>query len=214
MMQSKSPYDKYGYIKDGKIYHLDGIDKGDTINAWTDLVGKNVINNDGAIELIDGWQLSNGNGLKGEYTYFPGSNNYTVEVCIIPTTSKYFVIIFDFGGINSPSVPLFHNNNKVITFLQNGNTYTLPSHTNDSPHCISLNLDCGCHNGISLTKNSGTDYWGNDHYTRIGRRGNYNSDFFNGKIHAVRIYNRRLTLSEMLNNQKVDNARFNLGLTL
>ena len=33
-----SPYDKYGYIKKGKVFHLDGINKGDDTAAWTDLV--------------------------------------------------------------------------------------------------------------------------------------------------------------------------------
>ena len=33
------------------------------------------------------------------------------------------------------------------------------------------------------------------------------------KIHAIRIYNKRLTQSEMLQNQKEDNRRYNLGIT-
>ena len=36
----------------------------------------------------------------------------------------------------------------------------------------------------------------------------------NGRIYAIRYYNRRLTDDEIIYNQRVDNVRFNLGLTL
>ena len=37
---------------------------------------------------------------------------------------------------------------------------------------------------------------------------------FKGTIYAIRIYNRQLTAAEMLHNQRIDNARYNMGLTI
>ena len=39
-------------------------------------------------------------------------------------------------------------------------------------------------------------------------------DVFNGQIYSIRIYNRQLTEAEVLNNQRIDNTRFNLGLAV
>ncbi len=51
-------FDEYGYIKDGRILHLDGLTKGNTDNAWTDLEQGLVFNIYGAVtELTNGYSL-------------------------------------------------------------------------------------------------------------------------------------------------------------
>ena len=47
-----------------------------------------------------------------------------------------------------------------------------------------------------------------------GRAGSASHYYANAKIYSIRIYSKKLTEAEMLNNQKVDNARFNLGLNI
>lgn len=53
-------------------------------------------------------------------------------------------------------------------------------------------------------------------YTTIGARdesSELRNRFFAGTIYAIRIYDRYLTADEMIANQKIDNERYNLGLT-
>jgi hypothetical protein len=72
-------------------------------------------------------------------------------------------------------------------------------------------------NGIQKSLSS-SDYWtisGDTSTMRLGQAFSGGATQFplNGDIYAIRIYNRRLTSEEMLNNQILDNQRFGLGLT-
>lgn len=209
-----SPYDEYGYIKDGKIFHLDGIDKGDTANAWTDLIGGIVFYKGSQVEeLVNGWKFlaTNANSCmpNNDSSTIAANENITVEVCIDSSTNNF--CIFATPGVTI-NMPLFYSNNKVVTFLQRRNTYTLTSAT--GAHCYSLNLDQGCEDGVQKTKNSGTDYWNNTGNFILGARNNGSGQRFAGTIYAIRIYSRRLSFAEQLYNQQIDNTRFNLGLTI
>lgn len=59
-----------------------------------------------------------------------------------------------------------------------------------------------------------SDYWNGDvrGYTYIGQMAGNVTRAFNGTIYSIRVYNRKLTIDEMLHNQYIDNARFDLGL--
>ena len=77
---------------------------------------------------------------------------------------------------------------------------------------MSLNEDMGVENGQLLERGTIGSQMTISGF-QVGYCQNKNLNF-NGIIHSIRIYNRSLTLEERLYNQKVDNIRFNLGLTL
>ena len=203
-----------GYIQDGLVFRLDGIDKGATDGTWVDLVDGVVFTNYSATSLDDGWAFD------GSTTYltssasnnFLGQNeDFTVEVCIVPARIVGKEPVFVFSQSVNNGV-LFFISGSAVTFLQKRNTYPI-TRVAGSPLCVSLNLTLGMINGVNKSKNSGTDFWENN-APYIGRRVGGNGGYFQGKIHAIRIYNKRLTEAEMLNNQRLDNTRFNLGLTI
>lgn len=64
-----------------------------------------------------------------------------------------------------------------------------------------------------MIKVVGTSYAPNSSgYISIGARQYGNHFPFRGILHSIRIYNRFLTPEEILNNQRIDNQRFNLGI--
>ena len=65
-----------------------------------------------------------------------------------------------------------------------------------------------CDNSV-IPLDSSTDYWTSEdaNYTWIGLK-NINAYAFKGEIYSIRIYNRRLTQAEQINNYKVDRGRF------
>lgn len=211
-----SPYDKYGYIKDGKIFHLDGIDVGDTVNEWTDLVNGYVYSKDGATRLTNGWSLNTTTMKCPQYDFLPANANQTIEVVLKPTSSSGSQPIWMQQGNNTftnNSILFFYNNGQ-ITFLQRNKTYAI-KFTENAYHCISLNLDRGLVNGVAKSPQTKTDYWNNStNYSCIGTRNGVTSSHYNGSIYSIRVYNRKLSAAEMLHNQQVDNERFNLGLEI
>ena len=64
---------------------------------------------------------------------------------------------------------------------------------------------------VALNRITGTNYFQpSSNYNGIGAdsaTGNYS---FQGKIYAIRVYNRLLTTDEMIHNQQMDIARFRL----
>lgn len=226
------PYDEYGYINKGKVLHLDGIDKGDNANAWTDLVQGLVFNIYGdkygkVTQLAKGFSLP---GYTGAYlcasattTQIPNNQNATVEACFKPTaiqagfifakfTSAYSPMFFicadgDIRGFNSASGA----GRRWGAGLQANQNYT-----------ASIEYDKSIVNGeeISLDGSTAGAYQmeSQQNYARIGSRRRDSGigtgqDLFKGTVYSIRIYDHKLTSEEILHNQKVDNERFNLGLT-
>lgn len=212
MCLEKESYDELGYVKAGKIFHLDGIDKGNTSGAWTDLVGGFVFTNKGSVSSTsNGWYFDGINSVLRcmNTSIFSANVNTTVEICLASTSATYCAFIAQFVN----SVPLFYVNNSDVTFLQRQKTYTLKKGA--GTHCYSYNLTNGCEDGVAVSPNSGIDYWNNNGGdTAIGARNGGAGARFNGTIYSIRVYNRRLSYAEMLHNQQVDNERFGLGLNL
>lgn len=205
------PYDDMGYIKAGKIFHLDGINKGNTEGAWTDLVGGIIFINHGATRNANNWGFS---GNKEVYLSYAGNMptniDQTVEVCFLNNNTNCSMFI----NTIATGKPMFYILNTIVLFMQQKNTYPITLGTGNS-HCVSLNLDIGCHNGVSVEKNEETSYYNSQgNVTYIGKRSHLNGNPFNGYIYSIRLYNRKLTFAEMLYNQQVDNERFNLGLDI
>ena len=207
---SPSPYDDFGYIKDGKIFHLDGIEKGNDTSYWKELVnGGQFVGN--AVRETNCYTFDN-NTMDGPWG--DGANdNYTVEICYHPTKNNVAI----FGVSNSDTgYPLYVRISGKVTWLNRRKTYNVDSTLTYITSSFSVSL--AVENGIELV-NGSNDYWAmspNNTTLRIGKgtSGTVANNYFTGDLYSIRIYNRQLSKAEMLNNQRVDNTRFNLGLTI
>lgn len=219
MERGGGSYDENSYIQDGLIFQLDGIAKGNSgdTSKWVDLKGSTIFTNGGGVsELDNGWYFNatSSSGFSSSSGFLAQNENYTVEVCIKPSTTNNgnrTVFIFSTGSMTNGA--LFFLSGSTVTFLQRRNTYPVP-HVANAPLCVGLNLTLGVKNGDVIQKNSGTDYWDTISLMIGQRNAGANRAYFGGTIHAIRIYNRQLTLDEILTNQRIDNTRFELGLTI
>lgn len=218
--EGSNPYDEYGYIKDGKIFHLDGIDKGDTADAWTEIVNGYIFSKFGSVsELTNGWTFPGNTSSYLEHlgNVMPDNYDATVEICFIPQIQSASILASSADSGNVGRIQLYKSGN-AYTFVNRKNTITYTT-TSGKKYTFSMNLNGGLFNGTQVNINSSTDYWSSvDSGTRIriGCRfnANNNTNPFKGTIYAIRAYNRRISFEEMLHNQQVDNERFNLGLDI
>ena len=222
------------------LLHLDGFVKGETADAWTDLIDDLVFPNHGATAEEKGWDLDGQNDWLGydasSYNLPFSMENCTIEVCFydkalnqgtgVPGSTAF---LCSFGsqsatGTNQSNGAYVNlcdsNNSKYINgcYLNGGtNVYADPLVDTVAANTLSINKSNALHNGQALSS-LGTNHWANVKGGRLIGVQNHGSNgkqnYFNGKIYAIRVYNRILTPAEMLHNQHVDNERFGLGLTL
>ena len=229
------------YIQDGLVLHLDGINKGGVDNQWTDLINGVDFPNHAATELENGWQFDGINSYLGYSNNSLKSLGFIAENCTVEValyddsinassgSSLAGDFIFAFGansavGTNSVNKLYFNMchayNAKYINGIYVGNSTNVWRDTNIEsvqPHTISINKERAFDNELSLIS-LGVNHWDSIGGGRtIGAK--YHSgnktlmNFFKGTIYSIRVYNRILTESEMRQNQRVDNERFNLGIT-
>lgn len=198
------------YITDGLIFWLDGIERGGIAGQWKDLIGGKifVLNN-----VIEGTDCVHFNGANTSYGLCSGPvsadfNSETIECAVssFPTRATLlnpplingFVGIGLIRGTNKYS----HGMDGVSRFMWNLGGFK----------AVSVNSDVAASNKVQRYK-TGSEYWvantSGDTYLGMLSTGTY---CFSGDIYSLRIYNRKLSLAEMLQNQSVDNERFNLGL--
>ena len=200
------PYDENSYIQDGLVFQLDGINKGTADGTWTDLKGGLVFTNYGAVEDANGFTFANNAYMRIESSFSP-NENYTIESSFYCTTKG---VVISSGGDQKYNLFMYLSDG---LFLQHTNKYNYDI-TMNSNSIVSVNDSLGYINGRIAQRLSQSDYWGSEgtnigcSYYGTSRR------WFSGKIYAIRVYNRKLTSEELLYNQKVDNVRFNLGLTI
>lgn len=224
MMQSQSK----GYIQDGLIMLLDGIDKGVSDGNWKDLVNRKLFTNaGGAVSIADGFRFdaSDNSYLKSNLEAWDMST-HTIEV-VITTIIKTWGVVFTCGSESE-------NFNNCVSFRtlgsgaissdgirtnSNFNYYILPSGSTfiNKKTSFSTNYDRAISNMQQCIKSSTTDCFSTKGAAVIGGRfwgGQtlYQTGRFIGDIHCIRVYNRKLTANEMLYNQMVDNVRYHLDL--
>ena len=216
-------YTAGNYIKNGLIFQLDGIHKGTTANAWTDLIGGIVFANNGATEGENYWEFTNStstyNSLRNTGSLPFGANSWnthTIEavyestltraqVILIPKTNSTLCI--GFSGINTYRFLIATSSSECQIDAAN-NTSIRGFHT------ASVNYNGGLMDGsVSLNRITGSNYFqASSNYNGIGADSATANYSFQGKIYAIRVYNRLLTTAEMMHNQKEDIKRFNLGV--
>lgn len=193
------------YVQDGLVVHLDAIDRGTTeTNKWIDLIGNKTF---ALTDCVIGTNYVQFNGSTSVGTYSTNVNHFdgTIEVVVDGTGWAY--VEYGANGLMA---------NKTAT------QFVFRQHSSKGRVavaggiCNSANASYAVIDGINQTANiKSADYPGNNtQVTSVGKRFRATPAYFTGKIHAVRVYSRALSVAEMLQNQKVDNIRFNLGLNI
>lgn len=218
VMGGKSnPYDEYGYIKKGKVFHLDGIDKGNTANTWTDLIaGYTFPYNQYSTVELDGVSFSGGTKNAGWI-----QSEQTVVRGAFPTTTCTIECVFTsisgnclFNSGRDQNITFALSTHKYHFFPLNTSQKCYSCVNSAGTHTVSLNNNLGVEDGQELVSTNATAWQQTAGYMAIGARNYGSTNPFTGKVFSIRIYNRLLTKEEMLHNQEVDNIRFNLGLNI
>ena len=193
--------EELSYITDGLVFHLDGIDKGETQGAWTDLVSGTVF--EGTAESQSNCFFFNNTYLSNRSFSLGANSNYTVEICYKETVKQNGVL---FCSGNSATGNIFMAPYFKM-YLQRGKNYYI-NRDIGTKYSLSMNNE-RCIQNLVAKRYDGVASSYTTSETNIGCRyyKGYNV-FFMGYIYSIRVYNRNLTETEILNNQKVDNKRF------
>ena len=211
------------YIKNGLVFWLDGINRGGVSGQWKDIVN-------GRIATLTGTYIENTDNIYFPATspegygtfdsklfvpYDEGTIETVVELTAYEGTGRPLVS-FDndrMGGSISSQVSTGYGG-AMRWYLHNGNMkcWRFPEESKSLVMTASSNIDRGICNGYSGEKIDTSSWAISSLSGMVAFRGSGNK--FKGKMYSVRIYDRILSAEEMLHNQRVDNIRFNLGLTI
>lgn len=197
------------YITDGLIFHLDGIDRGTSdSNKWVDLVGNKEFTLYNCT-IGDNYVQFNGTNSYGIYNEAWANPDVTIEIVAIAQSSSLGFAYAEreamFGALTSTYF--------YFRYSEGGYKGGVAA----SGICNSANSSAAVINGVDRSSSLvASNYGGNSTsgYVCIGKRDAFTPNYFKGKIFAIREYNRKLSASEMIENQRVDNVRFNLGLNI
>lgn len=197
--------DADAYIQDGLVFQLDGIDKGDS--NWIDRKGQkefvlhNVVTNSNNMEF-------NGTNSYAECSSTLGYNSATHTLEVVWEGNKVTGVPF-FGGPTSAELCLLPQGTPLRR-LSFGTGMNFIVNQPDELKMISANADNIIYNagwiGTSAELEANASY--NQTVASVGRY--KTSNYFRGKIYAIRVYDRKLTTLEMLQNQLIDIQRFGL----
>ena len=213
------------YVRDGLIFFLDGLNRGGVSGKWTDVVGGKTfdlvggyVEHDSYVHFgnssygVYDWAISdNFDGETGEFVLSGLSDSTTGQGIFLQpiTDGKVGYSVYHRGGnwwfeINGAR----HIPYVVQTGATSKTTISTQGYTNA----------LGVQNAQEIPRNGNSNYWNGNSTgktylaARVISAAPY--QFYEGGVYAVRIYNRKLTRAEVLNNQRLDNIRYNLGLNL
>lgn len=203
------------YVQSGLVMHLDGIDKGNTSGRWESLVGNTyyTLNSHSAVEnnavVMDGAGV-----ISGTNSVHVAWASGTIEVCYEILSSARGVCIY----AGSSGLGLTISGSAYAFGIGAGssakNQWTYGSNV-PTLATISVNTNRLKVNGNTIAGTKVSNNWGSANSAcPIGGRTSGTKYYMNIRIHSIRKYNRLLTEAEMLQNQKVDNIRFGLGLSI
>lgn len=208
-----------GYITDGLIFFLDG-KQNISANSWTDIIGNKAFALTNCILGTNGI-VFDGSTSYGEYNGAVSSDwaNETIEVVISYTgTSTDFqkMSLFNQALINNAlgaGMNFGNNGSNLIRVCMaaDGTTRALLQFTFNNaakPKYISRSAAKLVVNGTESNSSGGSTSYGanSSGKTMLGARRTSGDPVnkFNGTIHAIRIYNKQLTVAEMKANQAND----------
>lgn len=200
-------YDENSYIQDGLVFQLDGINKGNDIEYWTDIKGGclfKIPDAEGLTREANCYTWSDNVNIPLFSGTIPQGTNFTVEIAMyntVPASTNWGV----FGSAKG-------NESGVINIGCFG--YAQFNFINRCPYIHQRNLVrnqfttisycsiCACVDSNEVSLGS-TDY-----LTGVQGIGNSYGSGMRGSVYAIRIYNKQLTLAEMQFNQNIDLKRF------
>ena len=195
------------YIQDGLVFWLDGSQE-IVSNSWTDIIGGIVFTADGFTKGTYGYSIVGKGAKTTSDLSFPYDTSTLEIVCVSPLRGNGMQVFYC-GKQNMISFQFFQGT--VITQIPSGKKY--PYTTDLKMHSFS-NSKNGFYIDSSPITSTVTDEISLDGTgTSIGAK--YNGTIvYSLEIACIRIYNRVLSQSEVLFNVKIDNERFNLGLSI
>lgn len=201
-----------GYVRSGLILWMDGIDKGPTAGAWTDKAAGHVFTSvngftDG--ENYVGLNASASQYLRNQSFQPPDGTKCTIEVAMSDYQTR--TLVFMPVKLGYIAFGVYGSNDTIISAAETG--ISTVSFTPGAKVFSIVNNVRAIVDGKAAQFGS-TNAWGgaDQNYNNIGRRSTGN--YFTGKLYSIRIYNRHLTQAEILRNQRIDNKRFGLGLSI
>jgi len=227
-MGSNKGIDENSYIQDGLVFQLDGIADGGVSGHWIDLkqngdfvLAETISKNDYGFVF----PTSDASGraiLSGSLT-IPSHSTATVQICFrdnVNTGTRNTAECAIFNTMVNSSGPFlryYYNKGedwiKISTSKNSAYSRAVyPSMNQDKTmidSTISIAPGIGYLNGQEVTLASLSGGYGSGSNIYIGGLTNQRICYC-----AIRMYNRILTASEIVHNQKIDNIRFNLGLTI
>ena len=224
MMRSRpsgQPVIPSGYITDGLLLFLDGLQV-ESASKWVDCVNGVEFTLHNAIKAANGVTFAGDNTSYGESsaTFQTG---VTIEAAYSLDNASQNVGIF---GQNRPS----SGDNTIILLHTYSSQYifccwqTARRSYKKSPlesiEIVSAAIYNGqggnaVKNGVQITStgNSYANYPSGGITGSLIATHNGSSTWMDGTLHALRIYNRALSVAEMQANQALDNQRYGLGIT-
>ena len=207
-----------GYVQDSILMWLDGIDKGNVEGEWQDLVSGNTFVNHGAIAETDGWRFDGASSYMDSTTltnYGPASKNRTFEIVAEFERGNITEVVY-MGNYLGYAFGRYVGGKSMIFSTEFG----FPTLADDMTSGVRIVSVSSSDIQIVASKINGNDgqvgqfeeFVGNASFIYLGKRASGNH--FKGKIHAIRIHDRILTEEEILQNQRLDNERFGLGLDI
>ena len=211
------PFDGMGYVKDGKIFHLDGISKGGDSSAWVDLVGGvSFPLVTGVTFGTDHVAFASGHGeFKAAVTLNIPKDTGTIEAVITYPEARMGILYTGKAGTMS-FIMIAASRFLMATGRGARASVEIPSSAKVSGKVSQYSVfdRSGKCNGVTMTTGAST-YWSkNKNYAVIGAGSSGTNYPYIGNIYAIRAYNRHLTDEERLHNLEVDNERFSLGINL
>ena len=214
------------YVTDGLVARWDGIDNtanghDSSATTWKDLVGSYdiAVPSDSATWDPDGLVLTGtqARNVKSSSVWSP-MDNTTIEIVFTPTESSTSVVAtFDMhnSGAYSKGIDIYSDN--TIGFVgQSSTTYSnAESSLTNIKHVACLyngdSVAKALVNGVALELSANThSLRHNVSYIMVGNSDSGTNYLFNGKIRAIRVYNRQLTDAELAQNLSAGRDRFSL----
>ena len=214
-----------GYIKHGLVFFLDGKQLLSS-RTWTDIIGKKTFS------LTNCTVSSNGLILDGTaYGEYDGavSKNWegeTIEVVFTGANEIYSKALFCQPKINgSVGASMRFGNGgtsggevqtRIAMGLDGIQRELFQAHIGEVKNRISRTADQCVINGICVTGTSSTSYTSNSTGRTYLGCNRFTLDvtpnaIYTGTLHAIRIYNRKLTKDEMISNQHKDITYYGSG---
>lgn len=198
------------YIQDGLVFQLDGIDYGGIDGQWVDRKQVFRFSTINALYLQNCFAFKNGRANLLEQKTLSFDNHCSFDI-IVKRNNSNIACLFT-NPVPNRFLAAFGSGN-IIWFGTNSNIPYFRTITNEASSFSWKNQQC-VQNGFALKNTTTVDSWTFGTAMTIAGRNTGSQILFNGSIYAIRVYSRQLSDREILINQKIDNARFGLGLDI